>query len=182
MVWVTAMKPMVATLRRKRREGRLGSGPLQGEERPVVEATQLDAARQPGLHVGVVGVLGGGVDDEEELAVLMRVRGPGDHQVVEDATVLVEELRVALPPRREIHDVGGDERLERARRGGVVGPDEGRLAHVRDVEQAGALARPQMLGQDPGRVLHRHGVAGEGHHAGAERHVLRVERGVQEVG
>ena len=49
------------------------------------------------------------------------------------------------------------------------------LAHVRDVEQAGVLARPIVLGEDAGGVLHRHVIAGEGHHASAELHVFVVE-------
>ena len=60
------------------------------------------------------------------------------------------------------------------------GPDQEGLAHVGDVEQAGVLARPVVLGEDAGRVLHRHVVAGERHHAGAERDVLALERRRQE--
>ena len=62
----------------------------------------------------------------------------------------------------------------------VIGPDQEGLAHMRDVEQAGVLARPVMLGEDAGRVLHRHVVAGEGHHAGAERHMLAHERRLEQ--
>ena len=54
---------------------------------------------------------------------------------------------------------------------GMVGGDEDRLAHVGNVEQAGGAARLRVLGDDAGRILHRHVVAGERHHAGAESHV-----------
>ena len=91
------------------------------------------------------------------------------------AALFVEELRVALPARREIEDVGGAERLEKGRRGPVVRPLDQRLAHVRDVEQARRLAGVQVLGEDAGRVLDRHVVAGERRHARAEFDVQRMQ-------
>ena len=39
-----------------------------------------------------------------------------------------------------------------------------------------------MLGEDARRILHRHRIAGEGHHAGAEFEVQVVERGLEQVG
>ena len=64
------------------------------------------------------------------------------------------------------------------RPGGVVAGLGGQphLAHVRDVEQAGRRPGLGMLGQDAGRVLHRHLVAGEGHEARAELAMQVVER------
>ena len=59
---------------------------------------------------------------------------------------------------------------------GRVGAGEAQLAHMRDVEQPGLGAGVQMLGEDAGGILHRHLVAGERHHPGAERLVERVER------
>ena len=70
----------------------------------------------------------------------------------------------------------GTERLQSARDGRVVGAVEQRLAHVRDVEQPGGGARVQVLGEDAGRILHRHVVAGERRHARAELDMQRVER------
>lgn len=49
------------------------------------------------------------------------------------------------------------------------------LAHVADVEQAGGLAGPQMLGHNA-FVLDRHLVAGERHHPAAARAVPAVQR------
>ena len=57
--------------------------------------------------------------------------------------------------------------------------DEHHLAHVRDIEQAGLGAGVGVLLEDAGRVLHRHLVAGEGHHLGAEGDVQVVQRGAQ---
>ena len=53
------------------------------------------------------------------------------------------------------------------------------LAHVRDVERAGVRPDGPVLG-DHALVLHGHLVAGEGHHARAERDVARVQRRAQE--
>ena len=50
------------------------------------------------------------------------------------------------------------------------------LAHVRDIEQPGGSARVQVLFQNASRVLHRHLVAGERHHLGAELHMQRMKR------
>jgi hypothetical protein len=60
--------------------------------------------------------------------------------------------------------------------------DQAQLAHVRHVEQAGGVAGVQVLGHQAGGVLHRHAVAGKGHHAGAQFQVQRVERGGQQRG
>jgi hypothetical protein len=49
------------------------------------------------------------------------------------------------------------------------------LAHVRNVEQPGVGARPQVFGDDA-FVLHRHPVAGEFDHAPAARAVPAIER------
>src|SRR3954449_10442099 len=140
------------------------------------KAAQLDARRQMRADMGVVALLGRGVDDKEKLALLERVGGPRHHQVVEDAAALVEELGVALLPGLEVQDVGRDERLERLRGRRVIRPDQRRLAHVRDVEEPGVLARPEMLGEDAGLILHRHVVAGKRHHPRVERQVLGMER------
>src|SRR5262249_10202188 len=50
------------------------------------------------------------------------------------------------------------------------------LAHMRDVEEPGGGAGMAMLGDDAGRIMQRHRVAGERHHPGAERLVQSIER------
>ena len=57
----------------------------------------------------------------------------------------------------------------------VVRADQEALAHVRDVEEPGVLARPAMLGEDA-LVLHRHRITGEWHHARAELDMQGIER------
>ena len=133
---------------------------------------------QPRREMRVVRLLRRRVDDQEQHAVLGRIGRARHHQVVEDAAVVVEQLRVALAAGREADDVARHQRLERARDRLVVGADEERLAHVRDVEQAGRAAHMIVLGDDAVGVLHRHVVAGERHHAGAARDMQRVQRGL----
>ena len=72
---------------------------------------QLHIGRQPRLDMGVVLRLAGGVDDEQQRAVLVRIGRARDHQVVEDATLLVQELRIALLAGRQVDDIGWDQRL-----------------------------------------------------------------------
>ena len=118
-----------------------------------------------------VGVLAGGVEHHQQV-----IARAGDHQIVEDAAVIVGELRVTLLARLQARDVARHQRLDCL---GRVLPGLGRqphLAHVRDVEQAGRRPRLRVLGQDAGRVLHRHLVAGEGHEARAELAMQVVER------
>ena len=159
----------------------LGGGrPLQRQQRAVVGRHQPHAGRQPRVDLVEIGGLGGGIDHQHQHAVLPRLVGAGHHQVVEDAARVVEELGVALLARLQPDDVGRHQRLQRPRRGLVVGAEQERLAHVRDVEQAGLGAGVGVLGQDAGEVLHRHLVAGKGDESGAACGVARVQRRLPE--
>ena len=142
----------------------------------MIGAEQPHARRQARRDVRVVGVLGRRVDDQHQHAVLGRIGRARHHQVVEDAAALVGELRVALAAGREADDVAGHQRFERARHRLVVGADQERLAHVRDIEQAGRAAHMIVLGDDAVGILHRHVVAGERHHAAAARDMQRMQR------
>ena len=134
----------------------------------------LAARADAGLQVGDVGVLAAGVDHQEQV-----VLAAGDHQVVAQAAGVVGEEGVALLEQAQAGDVLRHQRFQRRR--GVVA-HQAHLAHVRDVEEGGGLAALAVLGDDARRVLHRHRVAGEGHHAGAEFEVQRVQRGLQQRG
>ena len=78
--------------------------------------------------------LAGGVDHQKQMAAEIR-----HHQVVENAAGFVGELGVALPARRDRHDVLRHQPLQRQR--GILDLAGFRpqrdLAHMRDVEQAG---------------------------------------------
>ena len=118
--------------------------------------------------------LAGGVDDQKQMVAEIR-----HHQIVEKAAVGIGELGVALPSRRNRHDVLRHQPLQRQRRildlAGFGTQRE--LAHMRDIEQAGGASRMQMLLEHAGRVLHRHLVAREGNHFAAARHMERVQGG-----
>ena len=72
-----------------------GLGALQGEQGAVVGAVERGLAAGGGGDEGEVVVLGAGVDDDVERAGPGGVDRAADHQVVDDAAVLVEQQRVA---------------------------------------------------------------------------------------
>ena len=78
--------------------------------------------------------LAGGVDDQKQMVAEIR-----HHQIVENAAVVIGELGVALPSRRNRHDVLRHQPLQRQR--GILDlagfRPQRELAHMRDVEQAG---------------------------------------------
>ena len=119
--------------------------------------------------------LAGGVDHQEQMAAEIR-----HHQVVENAAAAGGELGVALPARRERHDILRHQPLQRQR--GILDPAGFRaqrdLAHMRDVEQAGGRSGMQMLPEHAGGILHRHGIAGERHHPAAAAGMEAVQGGV----
>ena len=158
----------------ERRHHRLGIRPLQGDEGLVVLGLQPHAGGQARRHMGIVDRLARGVDDETDDAVALH--RTMEHQVVDQAAVVGQELRIALHAGLQVQDVGADQRLQRRGRRDVVRADETCLPHVRHVEQAGVLARPAVLGEDAGWILHRHQVAGERYHAGAGGFVRGLER------
>jgi hypothetical protein len=145
---------------------------LQRDQRAVGEGIDDAAVGQVGAQMRLVLGLAGGVDHHEQAIAEI-----GDHQIVEQAAVLVGELRVALPTRRHRNDVLGHQALQRQR--GVLEAARLRaqrdLAHVGDVEQTGGGAGMQMFLQHPGRVLHGHVIAGERHHLRAAREMQRVQ-------
>jgi hypothetical protein len=140
------------------------------------------AAADVALQVGDVLGLAAGVDDEEELAEARgRVgrRGPYDHQVVEQAAGFVGEEGVALAAFGQAQHVHWHQRLERR---GSVDAFEPQLALVRHIEERRRLAAVPVFGHQAGGVLHGHGVARKGHHAGAEFEVQCVQRGLEQGG
>ncbi|MDT4843046.1 hypothetical protein FQZ97_769640 [compost metagenome] len=160
--------------RRQAAEHLGGLGPLQGQQGAGLEQRfDLALAGQVLAQMGQVLVLAGGVDHQEQLVLGQA----GDHQVVEDAALGVGEQRVALGAHRQVEDVHRHQAFQRP---GRIGAAQDDLAHVRDVEQAGLLTGVQVLLEHAERVLHRHVVAGEGHHARAEFEVQGMQRGLGE--
>mmetsp|Transcript_21803 Transcript_21803/g.85364 ORF Transcript_21803/g.85364 Transcript_21803/m.85364 type:complete len:361 (+) Transcript_21803:556-1638(+) len=149
-------------------------GALQCQQRALRHGDDLAETRQMLLQMGDVLVLAAGVHHHEQ------VIGPlADHQVVEQAALVVREQGVALLEDAEVDDVHRHQRLQR---GGGIGAHQAHLAHVRHIEQAGGRPRVLVLGHHAGGVLHRHVIAGEGHHLGAEFDMEGVKRRVQQRG
>ncbi len=111
---------------------------LQCQQRAVGQGLDPAGVGQMLAQMGLVGVLAGGIDHQEQMIAEIR-----DHQVVENAATRVGELRVTLPSGRDRDHVLRHQPLQRL--GGILGgvrdASGGRaqrdLAHMRDVEQAG---------------------------------------------
>ena len=160
-------------LRRQPRQHRRRRRALQRQQRAVLDASRscTPAGRLAAIWVKSI-VLAAGVHDQEQ-PVAAEI---GDHQVVEDAAGLVGEQRVALPaglqPERCRRAPAVPARRRRWRRSASPGPCGRRRTAPPATGSAGAppsrrrgSARPVAVEV----VLHRHGVAGEPHHAGAQR-------------
>jgi hypothetical protein len=148
---------------------------LQREQGLVGQRSHLAALADARLDVGDVAGLAGAVDDHEQRVVAL----VEEHQVVDDAALVVQQQPVALLAHGQVDHVHGHQRLERC---GGIGADQVELAHVRHVEQARRRARVVVLGHQAGGVLHGHGIAREGHHAGAQLDVQGVEGGGEQIG
>ena len=134
----------------------------------------LAAVADLGLDVGNVTHLAGAVDDDKNLVVAF----VEEHQVVNDAAVVIEQQAVALLAHGQIDHVHRHQGLES---GGGVGAHQAQLAHVGHIKQAGGRAGVVVFGHQAGWVLHGHGIAGKRHHAGAQRDMQVVQRNVQEA-
>ena len=140
---------------------------LEREQRLLLHMVDHDFAGQPAAEIVDVAMLGRAVDDDVEI-----LAAAGRHQIVDDPAVVVEQKRIfGLHVGRGL-EVAGHQPLER--RVGAAAVDQ-QLAHVADVEQAGILAGPQMLGDDA-FILDRHLIARERHHPPAAGAMPRVER------
>ena len=151
---------------RTRRAPASASGPLQRQQGAVIKARDLAAFRERRAQIGFIGIFAGSIGDDQKTV------SPASRS---------SDRRECRPDRwSAAHSAGGHSR-DRAR---STGTDRFQcswqrrrcsrcarareLAHMRDVEQAGGRAHMQVLLQNAGRVLHRHLIAGERHHACAK--------------
>jgi len=109
-----------------------------------------------------------GVDDEEEVIAFEAI----DQEVVNERALRCQEPRVLRLSRLEPRRVVAGDPLHRGQR---VFAGEFELAHVADVEQAGARANGHVFVGDAG-VFERHVPSAKGNHLGARRAVASVER------
>ena len=151
------------------RQDRAGIGALEREHRVVREGVlDLHLRRgvllEPGEVLLVIRRVG-----HRQVAVLGQAVG---EEVVEDPAVLAAEHRVLGAAHGDLRDVVGEDPLEEGLGARAAGLD---LAHVRDVEEPGALADGDVLLADA-LVLHRHLPAGERHELRSRRRVTGVKR------
>ena len=139
---------------------------LQRQQRLLPHVIDGYVGQAP-LQIVDVAVLGRAVDDDVEI-----VAAAGGHQVVDDPAVLVEQQRISGFMSLSSLKSPGSTVSRRCVHGTAVDPE---LAHVADVEQAGILTRPKVLGHDA-FVLDRHLVAGERDHPAALGAVPLVKR------
>ena len=112
-------------------------GPCKREQRAVVDGVQRHARRKMRAYMRIVLFLAAGVEHNAERGLRLEpARQARDHQIVDDAAVIVQQQRVALPPEAERTEIAGGQRLERVRHCLVVGAGEKPLPHMRDIEQA----------------------------------------------
>ena len=110
-------------------------GPCSAISARSVSGSITQASERLRAQMRLVGVLAGGVDDQEQMVAEIR-----HHQIVENAAGIVGELGVALPSRRDATMSCGTSRSSASAASSTL-PDFGAqrdLAHMRDVEQAGA--------------------------------------------
>jgi hypothetical protein len=155
---------------------RHGLRALQRQQGAFRHRDHFAALADLGLDMRDVAGLAGAVDDHEQVAAV-GVVAVDEHQVVDDRAFIGQQQAVALLVDAQTDHVDRHQALEG---GGRIGADQAQLTHVRDVEQAGRIARVGMFSHQAGRVLHRHRVAGKGHHARAQFEVQGVERSSQQ--
>ena len=97
-----------------------------------------------------------------------------EHQVIDDAALVIEQQSVALSADGQVQHVHGNQALQRGLR---LWAGEQQLAHVRHVKKAGPAAGVQVFCHQSLAVLHRHGIGRECNHARAKFKVQRVQRG-----
>ena len=122
-----------------------------------------------GEHPFTILVNASGVDDEEKALLA----GPVGNEVVDDATVFIQEQGVLPLADGERGEVVGEESIEPVQSPGSLDLE---LAHVGNVEDPHRVSHGLMLGDDA-LVLDRHFPAGERHDAGAEGEMAVVEGG-----
>ena len=157
----------------------------------MIIALQLDILAHHGGKAREIGFLHPGIHHQVEIALAGPVGRAADKEVVGDGTLIGEQDGVAQPAglehanRARDHRFGAPGKLGKALIGRVrphARPEaETRRPHMRDIEEAGMGARPQMLGLHALLVLHGHFIAGKGHQFRAERRMQLIQRRAHQI-
>ena len=170
---------IVFKLRERRFHQRLqpfdGPRPLNGDHGPIdsdVRHRDVRGCRDLGLDKVDNLCAVAGVDDHQPVRSGRRVRQAIDEHIVQNATIVAGDERVADLAGLLLGGATSDERIQKRASPRAV---KSQATHVRDVKQPRRGARGRMLGDDR-RVLHRHRPAREIDHSPAVRGVPTVQR------
>ena len=152
------------------REDRRRPRTLDGDERHLAGTIlEADAGGEVRSNVRAILLDVRGVDHHE----VFIIGQPVDDHIVDDRSALVRQEAIARLADGEAGDIARDQPVNGGA-GTRAGEEE--FAHVGEIEQARVLPDRAMLGDDAGRVLDRHFVAGEVDHLPASADVLVEER------
>jgi hypothetical protein len=146
---------------------------LQGKKCTIVMTLDLARTRKLFPDMLLVRILAARVDHDEQ-----PVRQARDHQIVENAAVLIREQPVTLAADRQRSQIDRHQGFKRgSRRGNVArtGADR-KLPHMRDIEESRCGSHVLMFADNPARIVERHCVAGERHHARARAAMKVVQK------
>ena len=102
---------------------------------------------------------------------------PRDHQIIENAAFLIENLRVTLLAWRKPQNISRHNFFHGAGSFFKIAADDETLPHVGNIKQPGVFARPIMFGHHAGWILHRHFIASKRHKLGAQGFMGLIEGG-----
>mmetsp|Transcript_7417 Transcript_7417/g.12500 ORF Transcript_7417/g.12500 Transcript_7417/m.12500 type:complete len:205 (+) Transcript_7417:231-845(+) len=147
-------------------QDRLCRGALQRQERAIGHFRHREGGFQGCFHAGNISGLARGIDHEEHMIAPVR-----QHQVIFDAALVVGKKPIALAVLAQAQNIDGDERLQPLGGGDIVWPLHNDLTHVADVKKARFGPGVKVFFHHAKWILHRHCVAGKGHHLGPEGHM-----------
>ena len=144
------------------RQRGLGCRSLKRDQRAVGDLGHADARLQRAAHPGDIAVLAGRVDHHEQM-----IAPVCEHQIVLDPPGGIGEQPITLTTFAQAQHIHRHHFFKGQRHFRVASAAQDHLPHMADIEQPGGGAGVQMLLHHAHPVLHRHLVAGKGHHPGA---------------
>jgi hypothetical protein len=96
-------------------------------------------------EMGEIYLLSTGIYDQHQRSILIRIRRPSDHKIVDNAAILGKKLRIALLTGAKIQKISWGKGLQCPRRCLVIRADQKGLPHMGDVKQSGMGSRPLMF-------------------------------------
>ena len=111
-----------------------------------------------------IGDLAGRIDHHKQM-----IAPVGEHQIIQNPAGVIGQQPIALSSGPKPQHIDRHQAFEcQAQRGKIAPGPQDHLPHMADIEQSSLRPAVQMFGHYPRRILHRHLVAREGHHASAQ--------------